>query len=260
VTAAGAIGVDDVLAAGEAGVALGAADDEPAAGIDAIDGLAVHKLGRDDGVHDVLHDVGLEMSKLDAVIVLAGNDYRLHPLRYAEGVLDRHLRFAVGAEIGDYSLFAHFGQAAAELVGQGDGQRHKLRRLVAGEAEHDPLITGAQFKLLGFLPALAYLQGRAHRCGDVGRLLLDRYDHAAALGVEAVLGLGVADLADGLAGDLGVVHMVGGGDLADDDYQSGGGRHLAGYTGGRVVAQDVVQDGVGDLVAHLVGVALGHRL
>ena len=59
---------------------------------------------------------------------------------------------------------------AAQLVRQHDGQRHQFRRLVAGVAEHQALVAGA---------------AGIHAHGDVGRLALDRVQHAAGLGVEA---------------------------------------------------------------------------
>src|SRR5581483_6262360 len=53
--------VDDDLAAGEPGVALGAADDEAAGGVDVALGLAVEPLAGDDPVDDVLGDLGLDL-------------------------------------------------------------------------------------------------------------------------------------------------------------------------------------------------------
>ena len=67
-----------------------------------------------------------------------------------------------------------------ETVRQHDRQRHQLRGLVAGEAEHHALIAGAA-------------DVDAHR--DVARLLADRDQHRRGVAVEAEAGVGVADLA-----------------------------------------------------------------
>ena len=48
-------------------------------------------------------------------------------------------------------------------------------------------------------------------------------------------------------------------DLAEDHDEAGRGRGLAGDAGVRILADDRVQDGVDDLVAHLVRVAFGDR-
>ena len=66
-----------------------------------------------------------------------------------------------------------------------DRHGHQFGGFVAGVAEHHALIAGAA----GI---------NAH--GDVGRLRLDAGQHAASFGVEAVLGAGVADVAESPGG------------------------------------------------------------
>ena len=107
---------------------------------------------------------------------------------------------------------------------------------------------------------VADLERRVDALGDVGRLLLDRHQRAAGQVVEAVVGPRVADVADRVADDRLEVDVGLGGDLAEDHDQAGRGGRLAGDPGARVLADDRVQDGVGDLVAHLVRVAFGDRL
>ena len=89
-------------------------------------------------------------------------------------------------------------------VRQRDRQRHQLGGLGAGIAEHHALVARAD-GLDGVVVdlAAAHLQRVVDAQGDVGRLLVDRRHHAAGIGVEAVLGLGVADAGQGAAHDLG---------------------------------------------------------
>ena len=78
---------------------------------------------------------------------------------------------------------------------------------------------------------------------------------------KPMVGIDVADLADGLADQVvdGVAGQVGlGGDLAGDDGQVGGDQRFAGDPAGRVGLQAVIEDGVADLVGHLVGMAHRH--
>jgi hypothetical protein len=98
-------------------------------------------------------------------------------------------------------------------------------------------------------PALVLADGG----GDLGGLFLDGDDDAAAFEPEAILGLRVADVADDVAGDLGVVDVVPGGD-PPRMMRSPVGRHLQ-ATCLRIVGDDLVQNGVGDLIAELVRVA-----
>ena len=107
------------------------------------------------------------------------------------------------------------------LVGQRDRQRHQLGRVVAGVAEHQALVAGAD------LLALRGVLVDAH--GDVGALPVDREHHGAGVGADAHLVVGVADVADHLADDVGIVDHGLGGDFAGDDGDAGGDHRLAGH-------------------------------
>ena len=110
---------------------------------------------------------------------------------------------------------------------QHDRQRHQLFGLVAGVAEHQALVAGAAGV-------------DAH--GDVGRLLVDRREHRAGVGVEAVLRAGVADVADRLAHDFLEVDDGVGRDFAGDDDEAGGDQRFAGDAALRVLREDGVED------------------
>ena len=140
-----------------------------------------------------------------------------------------------------------------------DRQRHQLVGLVRGVAEHHSLVAGAD-AVERVVVAVLRLEGVVDALRDVGRLLVDRDDDAARLGVEAVLGARVADLPDRLADEPRNVDVGLGRDLAGDDDEAGRDQRLAGDAAGRIVPEDGVEDGVRDLVGDLVGVALGDRL
>ena len=258
-----AVGVDDDLAPREAGVAHRAADDEAPGRVDeevlAQLALVVEVL-RQDRLDDVLPEV-VGQQRLGAVAVL-GRDQELLDLDgLAVQVAHRDLGLAVGAQVGDDLGLAHVGQALGQLVGQRDRQRHQLRRLVGGVAEHHPLVTRAgDVECIVVGGVGARLVGLVHALGDVGRLLVDRVDDRARVGAEAEVGVGVADLADRLARDVLDVDVGRGRDLAGHDDEPGVHERLAGDAPVRVVAHDRVEDAVGDLVGDLVGVALGDGL
>ncbi len=141
-------------------------------------------------------------------------------------------------------------------MGQRDRQRHEFGRLAAGEAEHHPLVAGAQLERRGGI--VADLERRVDTLRDIGRLLLDRDERAAGEVVEAVVGTRVADVPDRFADDRLEVHVGLGRDLAEDHDQAGGRHGLARDASLGVFADDRVEDGIGDLIAHLVRVTLGH--
>ena len=172
-------------------------------------------------------------------------------------VLDRDLALAVGPEERQRAVAAHLGQAARDAVRERDRQRHQLIRLVGREAEHHSLVAGAE--LVG-LPSLARLERVVDALRDVGRLLLDGRQGPAGLPVEAEPAVGVADVAHRAAHDVLDVDVVGGRHLAEHEDHAGGRRHLDRAARVGIVRQDVVEHGVGDGVAQLVGMTLGHRL
>ena len=149
----------------------------------------------------------------------------------------------------------------AMLVRERDRQRHQLRRLVGRVADHEPLVAGADPVEGSSSPgSCCTSKARVDAAGDVGRLLVERDDHGAGLGVEPVLGAGVADRRDPLAHEPRDVDVRAGRDLARDDHEPGRDERLAGDPPERIVGEHRVEHRVGDLVGDLVGMALGDRL
>ena len=65
--------------------------------------------------------------------------------------LDRDLALAIGAKPIDFFLEAGFGQTVDDFVRQRDWQRHQLFGVVAGVAEHEALVAGADVFALGLV-------------------------------------------------------------------------------------------------------------
>ena len=179
--------------------------------------------------------------------MLAGNDHSVHADGLAVHVLDSDLALAVRTQIVQLAALADFGQLLGQLVGQADGHGHQLGGLVAGITEHHALVAGTADLIVGAE-------------GDVGALAVDVGDDGTGIGVESELCAGVADVSHDLADDLLEIDVAVGGNLAHDVDEAGGCAGLAGHAGIGVVSQNLVEDGVGDLVADLVGMALGDGL
>lgn len=241
------VGVDDDLSAGEAGVTVGSADDEAAGGVDVVDGLLIEVLGGDDRLDDVLHDVLVNLLVGDVGLVLGGDDDGVD----ADGdhaavlllVLDGDLGLTIGAQPLEGSILANVGKTLAEAGGEEVGEGHELGGLIGGVAEHDALVTSADL-----LDALVEVDA----LGDIGALLLDGDDDVAGVAVDALVGGGVADVADGGADDVLEIDLGVGGDLTEDHDHAGLGGGLAGDLGLGVLGEAGVEDGIGNLIAELV--------
>lgn len=238
------IGINNDLAAGEAGITLGTTDDEETGWLDVVDGPVIQVLGRNNLLDDLLLYLLSELLGGDILAVLGRDDDGIYAERYNSativGILDRDLGLGVGAQPREAAVVAGLLHGVVELVRQQDGQGQQLRSLVSGISEHDALITGT--KLLHGLIVMKTL-------GNIGRLLLDGDKDVAGLVVEALLGVVIADVFDGIADDLLVVEVGLGGDLAKDhDHASLSGR-LTSDLGERVLPEAGIEDGVGDLIA-----------
>ncbi len=189
-----AVGVDDDLAAGEAGVAVRAADLEAAGRIHEEPRARQHVL-REHRLDDLLdHRLGeLLLLLVHARVMLRRQHDGVDATRLAVDVADGDLRLGVGAQPRQAAVAAHFALPLHEPMRVVDRERHQRRRLVARVAEHQPLVARALVQVV---------VGRAvDALRDVGRLAAVADHDGAAVGVEAQLGVVVADPADRVARD-----------------------------------------------------------
>ena len=138
-------------------------------------------------------------------------------------------------------------------MGEADRERHQFRRLVHGVAEHHALVAGTLLVILLAVGGLGI-----HALRDVGGLLVHRDEHGAALVVELQVGVHVADILDGVAGDFLEIDVRLGGDFAGNHDEARVHERFAGHAALRVLCEAGVEDGIGNLVGHLVRMALGH--
>ncbi|GJD75898.1 hypothetical protein CFIICLFH_4144 [Methylobacterium goesingense] len=247
-----AVGVDDDLAAGEAGIAVGTADDELARGVHVPDGFLGNPVLRQGG-EDVGLDDGAHVGGIEALVDVLGGEHDLGDAhRAAVLVAHRDLALGIGAELGGVALLAlaRVGEVLEDLVGVVDRRRHQLGRLVGRVAEHDALVARA----------LVLVAGRVDALGDVGGLGVQVDRDVVVLPVEARLL--VADVLHHRAGELFQMvegHGVGAAHLARDDDAVRGGQRLHAEAGFRHRREIGIHDSVGDPVADLVGMSFRDR-
>ena len=193
----------------------------------------------------MLHHIGMQLLLADGRAVLAGNNNGIHAHGFAVIVFNGNLALAIRAQIIHRAVFAHFGQALGQLVGQADGQRHQLGGFVAGITEHHALVAGTGNIIVGAK-------------GNVGALAVNVGDHAAGIAVKTILGAVITNLADDLACNTGNINIAVGRDFAHDVDKTSGTGGLAGNAGTRVLFQDGIQNGIRNLVADFVGMAFGN--
>ena len=254
VTTATAVGVDDDLATSQSAVAVRPADLELASRVHedlhaVMPPLAQDRL--DDRFSHGLLEFGLLLLAVPLRAMLRREHNRVDLGCVEAVVFDGDLALRVRTDAGDDPLAADLSLALDEAVRQVDRQRHETVGLLAGEAEHHALIAGA----------LRLLRLAHHAARDVGRLLVQQVDHAAAVAIEAHRRVVVTDPQDRVAHGLldvelllGVVVEL---DLARNDRLRGGHQRLARATAFGIMVKDQVEHGVRNRIGNLVGVA--HR-
>ena len=258
-----AIGIDDDLTSRQTGVPVGAANDELTRGVDIVldveseeieHFLAAYLLlytGYQD-VDDIVLDACQHLLVLVKFVVLGRDDDGVDTLGHTcVTILHGDLALRVGTQVSHHlTLLADVGQRAHDKVGQVERDGHVRLRLISGVAEHHALVAGTLLLLVGTIDATV----------DVLALLVDGTEDAARVAVELVLRLRITDALDGVTGNGLQVDIHLAADLAHENNLTGRDKRLAGHTGMRVVSQELVENSVRDLVGHLVGMALRHRL
>ena len=251
------VGVDNDLTAGQTGVTLGTTNDEEARGLDllrelancvprlgpestyVVDSVLIEVLGRDGGLDDLLLDLLAELLGGDVGGVLGRDDDGVDTLgnngTVVVLVLNGDLGLGVGAQPGQRAVTAGSRHGSVQLVGELEGQGEQLRGLIGGITEHDTLVTGTE--LLESLLVVETLS-------DIRGLLLNGNEQVAGLVVEALVGVIVTDVLDGVTDDLLVVELGLGGDLTKDHDHTSLGGGLASDLGQRVLGQAGIEDSI----------------
>merc|ERR1719293_21706 len=285
--------VDDDLSACQTSITLWAADDELAGWIDVKvrvipiqtqGGLSVfqcdfcqrllHDLLDDELVH-LLHARGcrvralvpshlLAAGGLQRLRMLCGDHNGMDLLRLNRAILplqilDGDLSLAIWPQPPEQSALAHVCQLLPQARGHGMCQWHAILRLIASIAKHNTLVTSTYIEVI-----LAHV----HPACNVRALLVDAYHDLASLVAQAlavnageIIHVGIeTDLRHNSTDHLLVVDLSLCGDLASDHDHVVLRRSLASDFAFGVICQTSIQDGIGDLIAELVRVALVHRL
>src|SRR5690606_35289738 len=121
VTPHAAVGIDDDLSAGQAAVAVRAADHKAPGGIDVADEVLVHELARQYRLDHVLNDLLADLCQLNFGRVLCAEHDGVNALERPAVVFDSHLRLAVRAQPLEFARTPQLGLTRGEFVRPGNG-------------------------------------------------------------------------------------------------------------------------------------------
>ena len=119
VTSHAAVGVDDDLAAGQAGIAHRTANYEAAGGIDVVLRVFIEQVRGNDGLDNVLQNIGAQFVVANGLGMLGRDHDGIDALHFVLGVVFHgDLGFSVGTKVRAGSVLADFRKFWRELVGQ----------------------------------------------------------------------------------------------------------------------------------------------
>lgn len=204
-----------------------------------------------DLLDDFLLNFRTELVNGNVLRVLATDDDSVNANRHNSStvvlVFNGDLSLGVRSQPRERAVFTGSCHGEVESVGELDGEGEVFRGFVGSISEHDTLVTSTKL-----LQSLLVVQSLSNISG----LGLNGVHDIACLVVETLVRAVVTNLLDGIADDFLVVEVGFCGDFAENKDQTGLGGGLAGNFGEGVFFQAGVEDGIGDLVADLVGVAL----
>ena len=122
---------------------------------------------------------------------------------------------------------------------------HIVARFVGGITEHHALVTSA----------LVFLVFAVNTAIDVATLLMNGREDSTGVAVELIFRFGITNLVDGAASHRLQVDIGIAGDFAHDNHLTRGDKRLDGTACMLVVSQELIEDGVTNLVGHFVGMA-----
>ncbi len=171
-------------------------------------------------------------------------------------ILHGNLTLSVRTKIRQRAVLAHLGKLSGQLVGKGNRIRHIFFRLIGRVTEHHTLIPCAnRLQLLIRHRRFSRFQRLVHAHCNIGRLLVDGNHDGAGIAVKSILRFVIADFLYGVPYNLGNIHICGGCNLTGHQYKTGAACSLARHAAHGVLHHKRIQNGIGDGVAHLVGMS-----
>ncbi|MPN19659.1 hypothetical protein SDC9_167031 [bioreactor metagenome] len=181
------------------------------------------------------------------------NHDRFDRHRLAVLITDRNLTLGIGPqETVLFRLgFAQARQLFDDAMRIMNGRRHHFGRFVAGVTEHHPLVAGALFqeKPLPF----------GHPLGNIRRLFVHRHHDLGRVGRKADRRINITDVPHDIERDFLPVDLALGRDFTGNHDQIGRGQRFTGHPAFRIAGQTGIQNRVGNLIAHLIGMPFGNR-
>ena len=191
--------------------------------------------------------------------MLRGNYDSVYSVGLTVNVFNGNLSLSVRTKIRKLAVLSYRSQSLCELVRKRDGQRHKLRGLIASIAEHKTLVTGSGIKSIVHFSILS-LKALINSKSYISALLMNRAENSTGSSIKAILCTIITYLSNSITYyslhvDLGLSCYLT--HNSDDTCSS---ERLACYAALRILCDNLIEYRIGYFVTNFVGMSLGYRL
>mmetsp|Transcript_8338 Transcript_8338/g.10720 ORF Transcript_8338/g.10720 Transcript_8338/m.10720 type:complete len:239 (-) Transcript_8338:123-839(-) len=222
--------------------------------IQMIDSLIIQIFLRNHRLDNMLHQIRANLFVGNILRMLRRDNNSVHTLRNGHTILQHiltgNLRLTIRTNPWADTILTNFRQLGTQASRKIMRQRHVVLRLIRSIPKHNTLITCTNILHLDCI----------HTLSDIRRLSLNGNNDITGLVVKSLGRIIVSNLFNGITNDLLVIHSRSRGDLSKDHNHTGLAAGLTGNTRHGISSYTGIEDGIGYLIAKLIGMTLIYRL
>ena len=190
-----------------------------------------------------------QLFEADNGIVLSGQDHRVDGYRLAVfTVTHGDLALGIRAQPGQRFVLAQLGLTLNQQMGIENRCRHQGVGFVGGITKHKALVASPQLFVVGFV----------HAHGNIGRLFTDSVENRHALAVKTQVAVIVTNASDHVADDIFNIDISHSTHFTGNNDHAGFYHRLNGDSCFRVIFQDGVKNGIGNLISDFIRMPFGY--
>ena len=161
---------------------------------------------------------------------------------FAVVIRESALAFRIRAQPRQGAVFTHFCLTLNQTVCVGDRRWHQHVGFVGRITEHQTLVACTLLQRIGTVNALV----------NIRRLFTNCTQYRARVGIKTHIRMDITNFTNGVTGDLFDIYPCAGSDFTTDQHHAGFYIGFTGNTRFRILFEDRIKHGVGDLVSNFV--------
>ena len=220
-----AIGIYDNLPASQSCVPMRPTDNETSRRINKEFRIVINQFLWKNHIKYIFFNIFVDLILCHICIMLCGQNNSFQAFWSAVFVIFHwDLALAVRPQVFQSTVFSHLCQLQCQFMSQRNRIRHIFRRLVCSIAKHHPLIAGTDRLDLCIGHFVFFsLQSLIYTHGNIGRLLVNRYQYSTCIPIKSVFRPVITDFFHRIPYDFLNIHIGIGSNLSCHQHKTGAG-------------------------------------